>query len=164
MEQNDCYKPFVNVRNCINIRNILENLSLPSPSSQAHTGVKALEVRLVPWSPQSFRDMFPPLGTSSSHFVSNQPSQAYFWPACLPVFLTLDLCFCAALGRRELKPCHMGPVITWLRQFWRGTAKVLGDNSVLTILIYSSWEYLSDTHFSKKLFFVVFVLLFLFFM
>ena len=39
-------------------------------------------------------------------------------------------------------------------------ASVLGDGSVLTILIYSSWEYLSDTHFSKKnSFLLVFVVL-----
>ena len=79
-------KPFVNVRSCINIRNILESLYLPSPSSQAHTGVKALEVRLVLWSPRSFGDTSP----SRTILISfrSKPPPTTLSPPCLPSCLS----------------------------------------------------------------------------
>lgn len=144
-------KPFVNVRNCINIRNIPAIPQFPSTYWSQGPGRQTwpVESSILPGHvPPSWNILI------SFRF---KPASISLFPTCLPSCLSdPPLCFCAALGRRELKPCHVGHVIMWPRRFWRGTASVLGDSSVLTVLVYSSWEYLSDTHFSKQFFFVVF--------
>lgn len=108
-------KPFVNVRNCINIRNIPAIPQFPSTYWSQGPGASDLACGVLHPSGH-----VPPSWNILISFSFKPASISYFPPACLPVFLTLH---CVSvqhfLGRRELKPCHVGHVIMWPRRFWR---------------------------------------------
>ena len=151
MEQNDCYKTFCKCKKLHKHYKYTCHRPVPKHILKSRPWRSDLACGVL----HSFGTHFPLLEHPLSFRF--KPASTSLFPTCLPSCLSdPPLCFCAALGRRELKPCHVGHVIVWPRRFWKETASVLGDSSVLTVLVYSSWEYLSDTHFSKQFFFVVF--------